>query len=184
MKTKIVKNLMVPLSEYVTVSKDATLHEAVLALAQAQVEFDPRRRRHRAILIYDEDHKIVGKIGQIDILRALEPKYEEIMKSDSFARMGLSPIYQKSLIEQYTLWNKPLNDICRKAAELKVQRFMQTPVEGECVDENASLDTAIHQFIMGQHQSLLVTRQKEIVGILRLIDVFLEIVESIKACKL
>jgi len=184
MKTKIVNDLMVPLSEYVTVSKDATLYQAVLELEKAQAEFDPTRHRHRAILIYDQHNKIVGKIGQIDILRALEPKYDEIMKSDSFARMGLSPMYQKALMEQFTLWNKPLNDICIKAAQMKVERFMYTPSEGEYVDEKASLDTAIHQFIMGKHQSLLVTRHKDIVGILRLIDVFMEIVDNIKACKL
>jgi len=46
------------------------------------------------------------------------------------------------------------------------------------------LDKAIHQFIMGCHLSLLVTRQGEIVGILRLIDVFMEIVDNIKACSL
>jgi len=184
MKTKIIRDLMVPLSEYVTVSKDATLFEAVLALEQAQTEADPAQHRHRGIMIYDEHNKIVGKIGQIDILRALEPKYDDIINSDSFARMGLSPMYQKSLMEQYTLWNKPLNDICRKAAEVKVESFMQTPTEGEYVDENESLDTAIHQLIMGKHLSLLVTREKEIIGILRLIDVFMETVDNIKACKL
>jgi len=184
MKTKIVKDMMVPLSEYVTVSKNATLQEAIVVLEQAQAEFDRTRHRHRGILIYDENNKIVGKIGQIDILMALEPKYEEIMRSDQFARMGLSPIYQKSLIEQYRLWNKPLNDICRKAAQLKVESFMQAPTDGEYIDENASLDTAIHQLIMGKHLSLLVTREKEIIGILRLIDVFMAISDNIKACKL
>ena len=160
------------------------MREAVLALEKAQSEFNPARHRHRAILVYDEQKKIAGKISQIDILRALEPKYDDIMRSDTFARMGLSPMYQKSLLEQYTLWNKPLNDICRKAAELKVHRFMQTPTEGEYVDENASLDAAIHQLIMGKHQSLLATCKTDIVGILRLIDVFMEIVDNIKACKL
>lgn len=184
MKTKIVKNLMVPASEYVTVFKETTLHEAVAVLEKAQADFDPERHRHRGILVYDENNKIVGKIGQIDVLRALEPKYDEIMKSDTFVRTGLSPMYQKSMIEQYMLWNKPLNDICRKASELKVESFMQAPTEGEYIDENASLDKAIHQFIMGCHLSLLVTRQGEIVGILRLIDVFMEIVDNIKACKL
>jgi CBS domain-containing protein len=184
MKTKIVKHLMVPLSEYATVSREASLFEAVLSLENAQAGFDPTRHRHRAILIYDENDHIVGKISQIDILRALEPKYDELIKKDSFARFGLSPMYQKSLIEQYTLWNRPLSDICRKAAEKKVKTFMQTPSEGEYVDEEASMDQAIHQLIVGKHQSLLVTRGKEIVGILRLSDVFMEIVRNIKACEL
>jgi predicted transcriptional regulator len=34
------------------------------------------------------------------------------------------------------------------------------------------LDEAIHQLVMGHHQSVLVLRQKKIVGILRLTDVF------------
>ena len=184
MKTHLVKNLMVPLSEYVTVSQEATLQEAILALEKAHTDFDPTQHRHRGILIYDENNKIVGKIGQVDILRALEPKYDKIMSSDAFARMGLSPVYQKTLVEQYMLWNKPMNDICRKAAELKVRSFMQAPREGEYIDEEASLDTAIHQLIMGKHLSLLVTRDKNIIGILRLIDVFMEIADNVKACKL
>ena len=184
MKETIVKSMMVPLSEYVTVSKDATLQDAVLALEQANSDFDPTQHRHRGILIYDENKKIVGKIGQIDILRALEPKYEDILNSDAIARMGLSPMYQKSVVEQYMLWNKPMNDICSKAAELKVESFMQAPTEGEYIDENASLDNAIHQLIIGKHLSLLVTRDKEIVGILRLIDVFMAVVDNIKACEI
>ena len=40
MKTKLVKDLMVPLSDYATVSEDATLNEAVLALKQSQDCFD------------------------------------------------------------------------------------------------------------------------------------------------
>lgn len=178
-----VKNYMVPLSEYATVSKDATLYEAVLALEQALASFDPSRHRHRAILIYDENRRIVGKISHIDVLRALEPGYEDAAKDDRFTRLGLSPIYQKSLLDQYMLWNKPLDDLCRKAGEQKVEAFMQTPAEGEFVDEDTSLDAAIHQLIMGKHQSLLVTRAKEIVGVLRLTDVFGEVVRKIKECK-
>jgi CBS domain-containing protein len=60
---------------------------------------------------------------------------------------------------------------------------MYAPTEGEYVREDASLDEAIHQLVMGKHQSLLVTRGEKIVGILRLTDVFLEIGEVMKACR-
>ncbi|MBW1916119.1 MAG: CBS domain-containing protein [Deltaproteobacteria bacterium] len=184
MEKKNVKDLMVPLSEYATVSRKATLYEAVVALEETLAGFDPTRHRHRAILIFDENNKIIGKISHIDILQALEPRYEDVVNRDSFARLGLSPMYQKSLMEQYALWNKPLSDLSRKAAKLKVETFMQTLTQGEHVDENVSLDKAIHQLIMGKHQSLLVTQKKNIIGVLRLTDVFLEIVEEIKASKL
>ena len=40
MKSYSVKDLMVPLSEYATVSEDATLYEAVLSLEEAQEKFE------------------------------------------------------------------------------------------------------------------------------------------------
>jgi len=183
-KTIIVKDLVVPLSEYATVSEEATLYEAVLALEKAQAEFDQTRYRHRAILVYNEKNHIVGKVGQFDILRALEPKYEQMGISGSLSRFGLSPQFQKTMLEQLRFWDKPMDDICRKAGQLKVNQFMYTPSEGEYVEENASLNEAINKLIMGHHQSLLVTRGKEIIGVLRKTDVFIEIVQAIKACKL
>ena len=52
MKTVTVKELMVPLKEYATVPKEATLREAVLALEKAQMTLDPLRHNHRAILCW------------------------------------------------------------------------------------------------------------------------------------
>ena len=46
----MVKELMIPLSEYATVTVGANLHEAVLALEKAQADFDHTRYRHRAII--------------------------------------------------------------------------------------------------------------------------------------
>jgi CBS-domain-containing membrane protein len=61
---------------------------------------------------------------------------------------------------------------------------MHTPTEGEYVRQDASLDVAIHQLIIGQHQSLLVTdKAGEIVGILRLTDVFAAVFHKLKECK-
>jgi len=175
---------MVKLSDYATVSEEATLYDAVLALEKAQAKYDQGRYLHRAILVYDQNNKIVGKLSHLDILMALEPKYEKLGIVKSFPRFGLSYQFQKAMHEQLRFWNKPMNEICKKANQIKVKQFMYTPGEGEHVEEKASLDEAINQLIMGHHQSLLVTRDKEIVGILRLTDVFTEIVETIKACKL
>ena len=79
MKDLKVVDLMVPLSEYATVSEDATLYEAVLELEKAQEEFDHTRYRHRAILVLDSDGKVIGKLSQLDALKALEPKYGDML---------------------------------------------------------------------------------------------------------
>jgi CBS domain-containing protein len=186
-KTKIVKDLMVPLSEYATVSEDATLYDAIIALEEAQNRFDQSRYRHRAILIYDKNGHITGKVSQNDILRALEPKYDEIGNRRGIAHYGFSKKLIKTLREQFSLFDKPMEEICQKAASLKAKNIMYTPTEGEYVNENDSLDVAIHRLVMGHHQALLVTKGddiKNIIGILRKTDVFMEVCEAIKACNL
>ena len=184
MKSYLVKDLMVPLSEYATVTENATLYEAVLALEEAQENFEDEhtRYRHRAILILDKDGNVVGKLSQLDVLRALEPKYQEMIQGEGLHRFGFTKEFTKSMLEDYHLFANPLDDICRKAGEQNVKEFMYTPTEGEYVSEDVSLDVAIHQFIMGHHQSLLVTRDEKIVGILRLTDVFAAVFHKMKEC--
>ena len=88
------------------------------------------------------------------------------------------------MMEEYELWKAPLEDLCRKAANVKLGSIVAAPLEGEFIDQDASLDKAVHQLIMGHHQSLLVTSKGRIVGILRLTDVFKEVTDRIKACKI
>lgn len=181
MAMKMVKDIMVPLSEYPTVSREATLRDAVDALEKAQENLDPTRYRHRAVLVYDENKKIVGKVSQLDVLKSLEPKYEEMKDSRSLTRFGFSKEFMQSLFKQFNLLDKPLDDIGKKAGKLKVKEIMYTPSDGEFVDETATLNEAIHQLVMGHHQSLLVTRGDDIVGILRQTDVFKEVHDAIVA---
>lgn len=180
----IVKDLMVPLDEYATVSENATLYEAVAALEKAQSEFDHDRYRHRAVLILNKGGQVVGKVSQLDILRALEPKYGDMGSQMPLTRFGYSPKFMTSLFEKFSLWDTPIHDICKKSMALKVTTFMYVPSEGEYVAEGASITEAIHLLVMGHHQSLLVTKNKEIVGILRLTDVFKEITQNVKDCNI
>jgi len=183
MKTVRVKELMVALEDYATVSQDATLYDAVLALEEAQKRFESEFSPylHRAILVYDDNKKIVGKVSQLDILMALEPNYK-VVDLQKLSRFGYSLDYIQSFAKT-GLWDKPLRDICRKVADLIVKDFMYTPSQGEYIKEDASLDEAIHQMLVGKQNSLLVTREQDIVGILRLTDVFAFVCKNIKACK-
>ncbi|MDA8137773.1 MAG: CBS domain-containing protein [Desulfobacteraceae bacterium] len=185
MKNYKVKDLMVPRAEYAVISEDASIYEAVLALEKAQQAFDQSRYQHRAILVENKKGQIMGKLGQLDILGALEPKYRE-MKGDTpgMAKFGFSKKFLLSMLETYELFNKPLDDLCKKAGQAKVKTFMHQPTEGEYIDANDSLDKAIHLLFVGRHQSLLVTEGKEITGLLRLTDVFAAVFHAIKECNL
>jgi len=183
MKTARVKDLMVPLDEYATVSEDANLYDAVLALEEAQSRFSKDLYKHRAVLVYDKDKDIVGKLSQLDVIRGLESGYKKVGDLKGVAHSGFSPELIRSMIEKHGLWQKPLEDVCRTAPKIRVKDVMYTPTEGEYVEEDEPLDRAIHQLVVGHHQSLLVTRSEKIVGILRLTDVFMEICTLIKACQ-
>ena len=183
MKRFLVKDLMVPRDEYAVIKENATIYEAVKALEEAQQAFDQTRYRHRAVLVEDQNGKIVGKLGQHDILRALEPTYEEIKsKSSAVAHLGFSKRFIESMIDNYRLFEKPLEKICEKAGQQEAGKYMHVPSEGEFIDEEASFDVAIHLLVIGHHQSLLVTKGEEITGILRLTDVFAAIFHSMEGC--
>ena len=123
MKSYSVKDLMVPLSEYATVTEDATLYDAVLSLEEAQEKFEDKhtRYRHRAILMLDKEGNVLGKLSQLDVLKALEPKYQDMIEGEGSHRYGISKKWMKSVLEDYNLFANPLDDICRKAGEQNVK---------------------------------------------------------------
>lgn len=184
MKEKKVKDLMVPLSAYATVNKDATLSEAVLALKQSQAQFDQSKYRHRAIMVLDEAGNIVGKLSMISILRSLEPKYDEMLSDKGPLHVGFTRAFQRKMLEQLRLWEDPLEQLCKKAAQIKVFAFMREPGEAESIEPDASLNQAIHQLVLGSHQSLLVTDGSKVIGVLRVTDVYEEVATAIAACEI
>jgi len=180
MRTIRVRELMLPVEAYATVPQEATLREAVLALEKAQVTLDPSRHKHRAILVLDEDGKVVAKITMKNILFALEPNYGKVEGMDVLERSGFSPDLIRDMLEKSVLWAEPLQFFAERAASLKVSDFIQAPSEGEYIDENATMGEAIHQLIVNPYHSLLVTSTDEVVGILRLSDVFAKVCDIIK----
>ena len=186
MESVKVKDLMVPIAEYATVSEEATLFDAVMALEKAQENLDAAGYKylHRAVLVMNDAGKVVGKISQLDALRALEPKYGDMGDQGRMARAGFSPQFLKSMMERFSLLDKPLEDICSKAAKIKVKSFMYTPGEEEYIKEEDSLGSAIHILVMGSHQSLLVVKEDKISGVLRLTDVFMYVFEKMKTCEI
>ena len=84
MKNYLVKDLMVPLSEYATVPEGSTLFEAVLALEKAQEEFDHTKYKHRAVLILDSENRVIGKLSHMDSgTRILKSRFRQMRASRS-----------------------------------------------------------------------------------------------------
>ena len=179
MTSKRVKDLMVSLDQCPVVSEGATLLQAVLALEEAQKKLPPGRQPYRAVLIVDDKKRIVGKIGQLALLRALEPRYSVIGDLESLSAVGITEEFVSSMMEHYRFFQEDLRDLCAQTSRLLVKEVMR-PVK-QSIDENATLPEAIHKIVMWQTLSILVTRGTEVVGLLRLSDLSDEIAAELKA---
>jgi len=176
MKDKKVKEIMIALSDYATVSEEDTLASVIRTLKKAR-EDKKYAHKHRAVLVYDKNKKIVGKVSIRCILQSLEPKYCQIQNPDGhenigLSRFGFSSDFLNSMVKNFCLWDESLEELVKQASTLKVKNIMYTPSNGEYVDEEAPVAEAVHQFILGCHQSLLVTKDKKVTGVLRLVDMF------------
>ncbi|MBW1867558.1 MAG: CBS domain-containing protein [Deltaproteobacteria bacterium] len=178
------KDLMVPIAEYATVSKGATLLESLLALEKAQEEFTQTGYSHRAVLIMDKNKRVVGKLSQLDFLRVLEHADERIYRDSDICKFGFSPMAIVRHREKKRGKGASMEEILSTAANFKVEDFMQSPSEGEYIEEDTPLDTAAHQLTTGLHLSLLVTKENEIVGVLRMADVFAAVFHTMKESEL
>ncbi len=183
MKTRQVRDLMVPIADYATIHADATIAEAILALENENKRHGDKPYRHHSLVVIDANRHVMGRLSQIDIMHALEPRYGELGDARWIGQSVFSRRALVALREKFELWERPLEDMCRIMGDVRVHDFMQIPTEGEFVDESDTMNVAVHRIVMGRHHSLLVTRDKEIVGILRSTDLFNTFYEMLAACK-
>ena len=177
MADKKVEDLMLSLEEYATVSEKSTLKEALRALSLAHDDARDGRHHHRAVLVLDEDGSVVGKLTHWAVLRCLEPELLDAGDLCALPRAGLSPGFLRSILSGLPGAGESFTALCRSAARIPVRDVM-VPAE-EDIDAGASLTEAARLLVLNHAQSSLVGRRGQVVGILRLTDVFEEIVATI-----
>lgn len=182
MITKLIKEIMVPISDYVTIHEDASMAKAIQSLESENKSYGDSPYRHQSLVVTNRKNYVVGRLSQVDIMRAMEPRYCKIGSGQWVSRSVLSKEVLVTLRESFKLWEQPLETLCSELNNLKVKDFMQVPTEGEFVNEDDTFNVACHRIIMGRHHSLLVTKNKEIVGILRSTDLFNDLYDVMVEC--
>jgi len=179
MEEKHVKDLMLSLEEYATVSADSTIREALIALKEAQLGLDDDRHHHRAVLVLDGDGKVAGKLTHWAIMRRLEPTFLKTRDLVRISQAGLTQEFLESLETQFAGFTDTMALMCAEAAKTKASDAM-VPVN-ESIEEEASLADEVHEMVIHHVQSMVVKRDDEVVGILRLSDVFQEVARRIRS---
>lgn len=170
MQLTTVEELMLPLTDYTSVAEDAVLYDAFLALEgalQGIQKADPSHPRDFAVLVFDADGQVLGRLVVWDILAGLEPQTSQ-------------PIDPLVMVEDYSAWRKPLSNLASKARDIKVRNLVQSLRKEEYIDIDTTLDQALDCMIRNRFLSLIVTRSGKPVGILRVGDVFVKVCEAVR----
>ncbi|MFX0092762.1 MAG: CBS domain-containing protein [Candidatus Hodarchaeota archaeon] len=172
-----IKELMVPIDNYVTVNEDITVGEALTVLQQIRDKYQTEGRQYkpRQLIVLDKDNRVVGRLDQMDVVISLEPKYRTKRGTEAIKHIsasGISPELLTEMMQWYSLWGETFEERCKKVITMSVKDCMRSPRRDEYIAEGESMETAVHHMVMGRHIALLVTRNDEVVGILRLSDIF------------
>ena len=169
-----VKELMIPVADYQTLGEDASLGDVAAALNAS---------KHRDILVVNARGSFVGVLTMSDFILALEPNYKKLNNKDLDTDI-LSNRLVAEQFKEFNLWGDSLSNLCSKATTIKVIDAMHVPEDGHYIDADSDIEHGLHMYMVGTPQPLIVRSNGSVVGVLRMSDVFAEIVNRMNACVL
>ncbi len=177
MKDILVKNVMIPVSDYVTIKEDNTLFDVFQILEENKTTSS---HAHRDAIVVDAEGSFKGKVTMIDIFKALEPNYNKLFKNYRDGTLTKESVL--NAVRDMGLWIEPMKTICERGMGIKVAEVMHVPDDAEFIQEEDSLEKALHEYVMGIHQPLIVKKGEQVTGILRFGDLFEIIRKQMLAC--
>jgi CBS domain-containing protein len=165
-----IKDLMTPIDQYTTISEEASLKDAFMALEGAlrgEQQADSSHPRDFAVLVLGKNRQVIGRLVVWDVLKGLET--QTVTRVDSMA-----------MIEGYSTWRQPLANLATKARYIKVRNLVKALDKREYISEDANLDEALRKLVGNRFLSLMVTSKGKTVGVLRVVDVFSKVCEKLK----
>lgn len=178
MKDIKVKAVMIPISNYVTVKQTDSLVGVLQALEETRQS--KSEHAHRDAIVIDENGVFTGKVTMIDVFRAMEPNYKKV---DQGQKKGFLTVdFVMKSVKDFALWMEPTQSICERGGRLKVSEVMHTPEKTEYLQEEDTLEKALHLYVMGVHQPLIVKKGNTVTGVLRFGDLFETIRKDLLSC--
>ena len=174
-----VKEIMIPILNYVTVQKENSLVEVLQSLELARKS--ENEHAHRDAIVVDVNDVFIGKLTMIDVFRALEPNYAKVEQQQE--KGTLTDDFVMKAAKDFNLWIEPMQTIYERGSRLKVSDVMHIPEKMEYIEETATLENALHLYVMGIHQPLIVKNEDgKVTGVLRFGDVFEAVRKRLMSC--
>lgn len=149
-----VKDLMVPVTDYPRVAEDRSIFDAFNILQAHRKRFVRKEYRPRVVLVHDAEFNLVGGLDHTGMMRTM-----------GGAQKGG--------------WERAFANLGDAARSAKVRDAMTPYGTDDHVDEDAPLADAVPKLIHSKLHNVIVTHQGVTVGILRMSDVFNQVMNGI-----
>lgn len=161
------RDIMIPISDCPRVAEHRTLYDAVVMLDAWRQRQRDLSYRLRVVLVYDQNHKIVGNLRAIDVLRALASAGTLPPDQDQTAASSF-----RAFEKQAALWSDILTHLHEASHRVTVKEAMRRYRDVDFIDEQAPMEEVLSRLMDGPCLDLVVTSKETTIGIVRLSDVF------------
>jgi len=161
---QIAKDFLIPIDKYPHIGQDQTLQEAVEALQSMRWGVHENLLRFSELLVLNADNQVVGRLTVQDILAAMEPR---LLKLDQ------DPIFKGGKIDSPNLailWEQSFFKQCKTYNAKKVGEVM-SPI-ATVLKTSQHILVALHTMLHNNETHLPVLAGDEVIGVLRLEEVF------------
>lgn len=175
-----VKDRMIPLENYPTISPDATLREAALSLRISFCELETgmcTEAGPRTVLVVDKTDKLIGILDFKSFLEAMIPEIAGGL-SAKLSALGVSIAFAQADAEKLDESRLGFRARVIKNAEAKVRDIM-LKVRGT-IDADARLIDGMKQMFRNKIIVLPVYEDGKLVGVLRDADLFLAVADVLE----
>jgi len=175
-----VRERMIPISNYSTVTLDATLQEAVLSLRKSYCELESgmcTEAGPRTVLVLDEKGNLAGILDFRSFLKTLIPELAGGL-SAKLAALGVSMTFAQADASNLDESRLGFNARVVKNAETSVRDIM-LKIRGT-IDADASLMDGLKEIFRNKISVLPVCESDKLVGVLRDTDLFLAVTDILE----
>jgi CBS domain-containing protein len=178
---KKVKDIMVPIANYVKIDAEAPLCEALQHLKR----YDEGKKTgagdpgHKTLIVTDAPGTIVGKLSLYDLVRGLVPEpAKEISLSRKFSSLVSSRALEVAdevgeMQKRFAWLHSTFQDLVKNEAHKKIKDVM-SPLH-PLLEEDDPINKAIFIMFKENIRQPMVTRSGEIVGVINLMTIFPEL---------
>jgi len=180
---KTVKEIMNPIEDYDKIDIDAKLGDALAILKRnhEKIKAGDPGRYHKTLFVTDASKKIVGKFSIYDLTRGLVPeavKTEELFSARAISSRALEVADEVGRFQEEFKWlHTTFLELVKQEAGKSVKEIM-SPIKA-VIKEDDKMNQAIYILFKEGVRQQLVTRDGKVVGVVNLMCVFRELLETI-----